>query len=85
MPRYELVWAEYAREQYESLRQAPRRAVAALTSEIRADPTGRGSYDQETDRYSADFVGEGVAGLVLYLVGERRPRVVILRVTVIDL
>jgi hypothetical protein len=70
MPSFEVVWVDYAGEQFDSLPPAARRAVMDTVAELQDDPIGRGSYDQATDRYTADFVGDGAAGLLVYVVGQ---------------
>lgn len=81
MSLYEVVWAEHASEQFTTLPPAARQAVMTAIAEIQQDPTHRGTYDKTTDRYTADFSGDDVAGLIVYIVGEQRLRVVVLRVT----
>jgi len=83
MPPYELVWVDYATAQFNSLPKPARRAVMATITELQDDPVGCGVYDQVTDRYTADFAGADVAGLIAYVVGQPRRRVIILRVTVL--
>jgi hypothetical protein len=82
MPRFELIWGEHASEQHGSLPRAIQRVVTETVADIQADPLGLGSYDESADWYTANFVGEGVSGLIVYVVGEHQRRVVILRVTV---
>jgi hypothetical protein len=83
MPRFELLWGEYAGEQFNSLPLAAQRAVMDAVADVQDDPAARGSYDEATDWYTTHFASEGVAGLIVYVVGERHCRVVILRVTLL--
>lgn len=84
MPSFDLIWAEQAREQVNSLAPAAKRAVMGAIGEIHDDPFGRGTYDKTTDRYTADFDDGTAVGLIVYVVGDRQLRIVILRVTVVE-
>lgn len=46
-------------------------------------PHRPGGYDEVTDRYTTDFAGEAVAGLIVCIVGEAQRCVVILHVTAV--
>lgn len=83
-PSFDLVWAQHAHDQVNSLAPAAKRVVMTAVAEIQHDPFGRGVYDKTTDRYTADFADDGVAGLIVYVLGEQQLRIVVLRVTVID-
>jgi hypothetical protein len=83
MPRFELIWAQHAGDQFNSLSPATRQVVMDAIAEIEQDPTGRGTYDKTTDRYTADFAGEAVTGLIVYVVAQAQLRIIILRVTAI--
>ncbi|MQA07390.1 MAG: hypothetical protein GEU98_02345 [Pseudonocardiaceae bacterium] len=83
MSRYELIWAEHAAEQFDTLSAAARQAVLTVITEIQRDPLGRGTYDKTADRYAADINHEGISGLIVYIVGDRHLRIVVLRVTVL--
>lgn len=83
MAHYEVVWAQHASDQFYDLPPAAQRVVMDAIADIQADPVGRGIYEKETDRYTADFSGDAAAGLIVYIVAQGELRVVILRVTAI--
>jgi hypothetical protein len=53
MPLFEVVWVDYASEQFGSLPPPARRAVMDTIAELQDDPLGRASYDPAVGRYAS--------------------------------
>ncbi|MDQ4103206.1 MAG: hypothetical protein M3186_05690 [Actinomycetota bacterium] len=81
MPRYKQVWAEFPREQYNSLPAATQRLIDRRIAELLQDPTGDpdARYYQPHDEWSIPFTFGDEEGFIYYGVADEPRRVVILR------
>jgi plasmid stabilization system protein ParE len=75
---YQIVWVEYARDQYLTLADPVRAEFNSHLELLAQEPTAIARYDPGTDRWSSDF--DNGLGLVLYLLSPENRRIVILRV-----
>lgn len=78
MADYLILWVDYAQEQYLSLDEDTATRVNERLHLLAADPRLNTRYDDETDRWSAEF--DSGAGLILYILSDAHRRIVILRV-----
>jgi hypothetical protein len=75
---FEILWVDYAREQYLTLSDHARGELDTHLALLAHDPTANARYDPNTDRWSSDF--DGGLGLLLCLISVENHRIVILRV-----
>jgi len=75
---YQILWVDYAREQYLTLGEHARGELDTHLAVLAQDPTANARYDLSTDRWSSDF--DGGLGLLLCLISVDNRRIVILRV-----
>jgi Txe/YoeB family toxin of Txe-Axe toxin-antitoxin module len=81
--RWDVVWVDHAAEQFNSLSPQARAAVMELVAQLERDPYAAGRYDPRADHYTARFSRGDIAGLLWYVIGDQRVRVVVLRVAVV--
>lgn len=75
---YTAVWTDVPRAQYDALPDVARKAFDKKFEAVLNDPYGVGDYDKLADQWSTDFAGG--AGMLVYVVGDKTIRVVVLRV-----
>jgi hypothetical protein len=75
---YQILWVDYAREQYLTLSEHARGKLDTHLALLAQDPTTKARYDLSTDRWSSDF--DGGLGLLLCLISVDNRWIVILRV-----
>jgi hypothetical protein len=75
---YQILWVDYAREQFLTLGEHTRGELDTHLALLARDPTANARYDLSTDRWSSDF--DGGIGLLLCLISVDNRRIVILRV-----
>lgn len=76
MPEHQILWVDFATDQYLSLPAERRQAIDERLRQLATSPTEGSVYDADTDRWTAEFAD----GLILFVFGGRRERIVILRV-----
>ena len=78
MNDYQILWVDYAREQYLTLGEHTRGELDTHLALLAQDSTANARYDLSTDRWSSDF--DGGIGLLLCLISVNKRRIIILRV-----
>ena len=78
MTLYTAVWTDVPQAQYNALPDAARKAFDETFEAVLNDPYEVGDYDKLADQWSTDFA-DG-AGMLVYIVGDKTIRVVVLRV-----
>ncbi|BBX82180.1 hypothetical protein [Mycolicibacterium aubagnense] len=78
MARYEEQWSDVPVEQYNSFPLQVQSEIRAKLELILDDPHGNGSYDKDTDQWTAVFGSRGT-GLIVYVVSDVFVRVTFLR------
>ena len=78
MNDFEILWVDYAREQYLTLGQHARSELDSRLALLAQNPPANARYDPSTDRWNTDF--DGGLGLLLCLISVNKRRIIILRV-----
>lgn len=78
MSRYAVRWVDHARDQRDDLPADARRALDATLRLLSVDPRGHGTYDKNTEQWTAPFGGFGI---LLYSIEERWIIITVLRVS----